>query len=136
VRMFLAARWTVGRTGALLIELAEVGAAEQQRARRRAAAAGNDMLEAFATNRVMTRVVDAQLNRSVRPLVSMVLDDVLALLDNEPERIQTLIRDQRDTIAEDVIGRVRAGAVAGDATVDRMTARLLRRNARRQPTPP
>lgn len=131
-----ATRRVVGRTGALLIDLAERGAAEQEEVRRRAASARTGLVRALAVNSVMNRVVDAQLERTVRPLVSSVLDDVLKLLDDEPERIGALISSQRDSITDDLVNRVRSGAVAGDATVDRMMARLLRRRTMQpQPVP-
>jgi hypothetical protein len=127
-----ATRWAVARTGGLVTGLAARGVAEQERARRRAAAAGWNLLDGLAVNPVVNRVVDAQIERIVRPLVSIVLDEVLAALDDQPERVRALIRGQRESIADDLIGRVRSGALAADSTIDRMTARLLRRTAQQR----
>jgi hypothetical protein len=117
-----------------LVELAERGAAEQTRGRRRAADAVNSAMEAVATAAVVDRVVDAQLNRVLRPLVVAVLDDVLALLEAEPERVQSLIREQREGMVDELVERIRAGATAGDTAVDRLAARVFRRTVEPAPT--
>jgi hypothetical protein len=103
----LRARWARSETGAeeLRRRLAERGAVE----RGRALAAGSEFLD---------RIVDGQLGR------------VLRLLEKDPERIRVLVRRQRETIVDDVVEHVRAGAAAGDAAVDRFTLRM----GRREPT--
>ena len=122
--------------------LAEQGAAERSRAadavvgrRSRAAATVADRrsrmtsaveaaVDAVATSPLVDRVVDAQVSRILRPLVRTVLDDVLTLLEQEPERIQPLVRGQRDSMVDELVGRIRSGAAAGDNAVDRMTSRM------------
>ncbi|MEV0902281.1 hypothetical protein [Actinoplanes sp. NPDC049802] len=89
-------------------ELAELGAAERVRV-------VDNAVTTLATSRIVDRVVEIQLTR------------VLELLEREPDRIRALVRGQRDTMVGDVVGRVRAGAAAGDAAVDRLTLRVTGR---------
>ena len=107
--------------------LAERGAAETDRGRKAAATAATDLAQKAATNPVVNGAVDAQLERLIRPLVGVVLDDVMAVLAAEPERVRSLIRDQSESITEEVVGRIRSGAVAGDAAVQGLVSRLLSR---------
>ncbi|MFI1996370.1 hypothetical protein [Actinoplanes sp. NPDC020271] len=100
------ARWTV---------LAERGAAERERGKRGAQRAVDAAVERLAHSPIVERVVDAQLER------------VLTLLENEPDRVRGLIRGQRESIVGEAVGRVRAGAAAGDSAVDRLTLRMSRR---------
>ena len=116
-----------------IIETGERGAAEQLRARQRAALLLDRLAIAAATSPVVNRMIDVQVDRMLRPLVVAVLDEVLGLLENEPERIQPLIRGQRESMVDELVGRIRTGAAAGDTAVDRWTARVLRRN--RPPSP-
>jgi hypothetical protein len=132
---FSATRPFAGPTAALqrrMSEMAERGALEREQARRRAAAALDAAIIAVATSAIVDKVVDAQLERVLRPLVRGILDDVLALLEQEPERVQTLVRGQRDTMVDELVGRIRSGTAAGDTAVDRLTARVLHRD----PIPP
>jgi hypothetical protein len=110
-----------------LSRLAAQGAAETERSRRAATAAAEAVTRMAATSTPVNRAVDAQLDRVVRPLVATVLDDVLATLAAEPERVRSLVRDQRETITDDVVDRIRASATAGDAAVQGTVARLLAR---------
>jgi len=119
-----------------MVRLAERGETERERGRRRAADAVDSLIGAVASAAVVGRVVDAQVDRLLRPLVVTVLDDVLALLEEDPERIQVLVRGQRDSMVNDLVGRIRQSAAAGDAAVDRVTARLLRRGAAPAPATP
>jgi hypothetical protein len=118
-----------------IVELTERGAAEQARARHRAARAAHALATTAAASPVVDRVVDVQVERILRPLVVAVLDDVLVLLDEEPERITSLIRGQRDSMADELVGRIRTGASAGDTVVDRWTARVFRRTPAPVPVP-
>ncbi|MET0419531.1 MAG: hypothetical protein ABW022_26245 [Actinoplanes sp.] len=133
----IAAAWfaTARRAAALPDEMgrrfdvaASRGATERARARLRLAATLDATAARLARTTVVDRMVDAQLDRVLRPLVTAVLDDVLALLEREPERIQALVRGQRDTMVDELVGRIRSGAAAGDSAVDRLTARMLRRD--------
>ncbi|WP_097322984.1 hypothetical protein [Paractinoplanes atraurantiacus] len=133
-----AGRFTAGLDG-----LAGRGAAEREQAAAgmlgraaRAKAAFDAAVMAVATSELADRVVDAQLERVLRPLVRTILDDVLALLAEEPERIQPLVRGQRDTMVDELVGRIRNGAAAGDTAVDRVTTRVLRRGGDPVPVPP
>ena len=112
-----------------LAGMAARGAAERAKAQTRAAATLRAAITAMATNAVVDRMVDAQLDRVLRPLVRDILDDVLAMLEKEPERVQSLVRGQRDTMVDELVGRIRSGAAAGDVAVDRVTAKVLRRDA-------
>jgi hypothetical protein len=116
-----------------IAETAERGATEQLRLRQQAVQLRDRVAATAAASPVVDRVVDVQVDRVLRPLVVAVLDDVLALLEREPERIQALIRGQREGMVDELVGRIRTGAAAGDTAVDRWTARVLRRN--RQPAP-
>jgi hypothetical protein len=107
--------------------LAELGAAERERRQRRAAEALTELVRALATAPLVNVAVDAQLDRVLRPLVVVVLDDVLMRLEEEPDRVRALVRGQRDTMVDELVGRLRASAAAGDAAVDRVTDKLLRR---------
>jgi hypothetical protein len=117
----------VDRTREGVMRLAERGAVEEDRGRRRAAEAVDALVDAVATAGVVERAIDAQVDRLLRPLVASILDDVLAQLENEPERLQGLIRGQRDSMVNELVGRLRESAAAGDTTVDRITAKLIRR---------
>ena len=44
-------------------------------------ATARDLLQEVTTSQMMNRIVDAQLDRTLQPLVTTVLDDVLAMLD-------------------------------------------------------
>ena len=109
-------------------EAGERGAAERVRAQRTAAAALEAALTTIATSSLVNKMVDAQLDRVLRPLVRDILDDVLAMLEQEPDRVQSLVRGQRDTMVDELVGRIRSGTAAGDTAVDRITARVLRRD--------
>lgn len=100
------ARWTV---------FAERGAAERERGKRGAQRAVDAAVEKLAHAEIVERLVDAQLER------------VLLMLENEPDRIRSLIKGQRESIVGEAIGRVRSGAAAGDSAVDRLTLRMSRR---------
>jgi len=135
-------RLSVRRTGAAVLRvtdrlanLAEQGAAETERSRRAATSMAYAVTDRVADNPLVNRAVDAQLDRLVRPLVATVLDDVLAVLDAEPERVRVLIRGQQQSITDEVVGRIRSGAAAGDTVVQGTIARLLgaRRAAKIQP---
>ena len=71
----------------------------------------------------------------LRPVVRAVLDDVLQLLEREPERIQALIRGQRESMVDELVGRIRTGAATGDTAVDRLTFRVFHRGPRAAPAP-
>jgi len=116
--------------------LADRGAMERARWRQRAERTARDALTTVTTLPLIDRVVDHQLQRVLRPVVLAVLDDVLLLLEKEPERIQTLVRGQRETMVDELVGRLRAGAEAGDTAVDRLTSRVFHRNPRPSPAPP
>jgi hypothetical protein len=124
------------RTGAWrrrIAGLAERGAAERARGRLRAVVAVEGAATAVATSAIVDRVVDAQLERLLRPIVLAVLDEVLGLLEQEPERIQALMRGQRDSMVDELITRIRAGAATGDTAVDRLTSRVFHRDRRPAP---
>ncbi|MEV6300624.1 hypothetical protein AB0M02_14550 [Actinoplanes sp. NPDC051861] len=103
-------------------ELAERGAVERNRGRARAAEALDAAMTAIATSPLVNRIVAIQVDR------------VLSLLEQEPERIRVLVRGQRDSMVGEVVGRVRTGAAAGDAAVDRLTLRMSRRGGAAEPT--
>jgi hypothetical protein len=118
-----------------VVRLAERGAVEEDLGRRRAADMVESLVRAVATATVVERVVDAQVDRLLRPLVATVLDDVLAQLENDPERVQALIRGQRDSMVNELMGRLQQSTAAGDAAVDRITGKLIRRSTP-APVPP
>lgn len=127
---FSATRPFTGASAAVqrrMAEMAERGARERVKAQQRAAASLDAAIAAVATSAIVDKVVDAQIDRILRPLISGVLDDVLTLLEKEPDRIQALVRGQRDTMVDELVGRIRTGAAAGDTAVDRITDRVLRR---------
>jgi hypothetical protein len=102
---------------------------------RRGTATLDAVVRAVGTNPVLDRIVDAQLDRVTRPLIVSVVDQVLALLEAEPARVQALIRGQRESMVDELVDQVRAGAEAGDAGVERLAARLFRRSGRRGSRP-
>ena len=116
-----------------LAELAERGAVERARYRRRTTEAAEYAVTVVAAAPLIDRIVDRQIQRILRPVVLAVLDDVLLLLEKEPDRIQSLIRGQRESMADELVDRLRAGAAAGDAAVDRLTFRVFRRAHRPEP---
>jgi hypothetical protein len=131
------------RTGAwrrrwIAEQLAERGAAERARGRERAAGAveGAATAVAVAISPLVDRIVDAQLERILRPVVLTVLDEVLSLLEKEPDRIQALIRGQRNSMVDELVTRIRTGAATGDIAVDRLTSRMFNRGRRPVGRPP
>jgi hypothetical protein len=121
-----------------LDRLARRGVLEEDRGRQRASAAVGALMTAIATAPMVERVVDAQVDRLLRPLVATVLDEVLAQLEQDPQRIRSLVRGQRESMVDELVGRIRQSTAAGDAAVDRATARVLRRpgQAAAEPTTP
>jgi hypothetical protein len=128
-------RAVAGATGVRrrITELADRGAAERARGRGLLAAGLDAAVAAVATSPVLEQVVDAQLERVLRPVVGAVLDDIVDMLEREPERIRSLVRSQRTTMVDEVVSRVRSGAAAGDGNVDRLTSRVLHQGP---PAPP
>jgi hypothetical protein len=135
-RLVAVLRQAAARQDQRWAELAERGAVERARGRQRAAATLQTATSAVATSPLVDRIVDAQLERILRPVVVAVLDDVLHLLEQDPDRIQSLVRGQRDTMADELVSRIRSGATAGDTAVDRFTARILHRGVGPVPVPP
>ena len=115
----------------LIDDLADVGAYEARLGERRAAAAVDRLAVAFAdtlaTSPAVNRVVDIQLDRTVRPLLVTVLDEVLRTLETEPDRLRPVVRAQRQSLVDDLLERIRTGGEAGDVAADRLTARILHR---------
>ena len=111
----------------IVLSAAARGGIERERGRTYVASAMDAFTEAVATSTLFDRVVDVQLDRTLQPLVARVLDDVLAQLETEPERIRSLVRGQRESMVDEVIERLRTNAATGDAAVDRLVARVLRR---------
>jgi hypothetical protein len=118
-----------------LDRLAQRGLVEEDRGRRRASAAVDALMAAIATAPVVERVVDAQVDRLLRPLVATVLDEVLAQLEQDPQRVRALIRGQRESMVDELVGRIRQSTAAGDAAVDRATAHVLHRPGPAAPEP-
>jgi hypothetical protein len=108
-------------------ELAERGAAERERGHQAVATAMQSFVEAVATSPTVDRVIDAQIDRMIRPLMAKVLDDILALLEAEPDKVRSIIRGQRDSIIDDLVTHLREDAAAGDHVVDRLAARAMGR---------
>jgi hypothetical protein len=129
-------RRATARSGREVAGLAERGALENARGKRWAMQRVGAAVTAIATSPLVDRVVDAQLERVLRPVVRAVLDDVLLLLEQEPERIQALIRGQRETMVDEVVARIRTGAAAGDTAVDRLATRVFHRSPRPVSEPP
>ena len=98
-----------------LDDLRRRGAAQRHRGEGALARAVDAAMTAIATAPLVNRIVEVQVDR------------VLAMLEKEPDRIQVLVRGQRDTVVGEMVGRVRSGAAAGDAAVDRLTLRMTRR---------
>jgi hypothetical protein len=123
-----------------LDRLAQRGVLEEDRGRQRASSAVGALMTAIAiaTAPMVERVVDAQVDRLLRPLVATVLDEVPAQLEQDPQRIRSLIRGQRESMVDERVGRIRQSIAAGDAAVDRAAARVLRRPgpAAAEPTTP
>lgn len=115
--------------------LAERGAAERARGRRQLATTLDTAVGAVAASPVVARIVDAQLERVLRPLVGAVLDEILDMLEREPERIRSLVRSQRSTMVDELVGHIRSGAAAGDTNIDRLTSRVLHQNPAAVPPP-
>jgi hypothetical protein len=105
-------RWEAEAAG-LRYRLAARGVVERVRGRRLV----DEAVTAVVTSSLVDRVVDAQVER------------VLQLLEREPERMRVLVRGQRDTMVDEVVGKVRAGAAAGDEAVDRFTLKIGRRSS-------
>jgi hypothetical protein len=129
-------RRTVVHSRRLVAGLAERGAVERQCNQRRAVEAVRTGLFTVATSTLADRVVDAHLDRVLRPVVRTVLDDVLRLLEDQPDRIRPLVRGQRESMVDELVGRIRTGAATGDSVVDRLTIGMFRREPRTARVPP
>jgi hypothetical protein len=112
------------------------GAGEEEHLRQRATERVTAIAEAVATSPVVDRMIDAQLDRTLRPLITKALDDILALLEEDPDRLRSVISGQRDSMVDELLEHIRDGASAGDAAVDRMTARVLGRTGGPAAEPP
>ncbi|WP_433829848.1 hypothetical protein ACQP2E_09285 [Actinoplanes sp. CA-015351] len=110
-----ALRPQVGELQELLAALRRRGEAERQRGQGALGRAVDSAMTAIAENPLVNRIVDVQVDR------------MLAILEKEPDRLRGLVRGQRDTVVGEMVGRVRTGAAAGDAAVDRLTLRMTRR---------
>jgi hypothetical protein len=89
--------------------------------------AGRAVLDRLAVNPVLNRVIDAQLTRLLPGLLDEVLQDILATLEADPERLRQLVRGQRESMVAELLDRLREGAAAGDGAADHLRDRLLRR---------
>lgn len=123
------------QVGRRLTDLADRGAVQRQRGQRFAVTVVDAASTTVVTSAMVNRAVDLQLNRVLRPVVAAVLDDVLERLEADPERVRSLVRGQRDSMIDEIVGHVRAGALAGDTTVERWTTRILRRSPASAATP-
>jgi hypothetical protein len=123
------------QVGRRITGLADRGAVQRRRGQRFAVTIVDAASTTVVTSAMVNRAVDLQLNRVLRPVVAAVLDDVLARLEAEPERVRSLVRGQRESMVDEIVGRVRAGALAGDTTVERWTTRILRRSPGPAATP-
>ncbi|WP_304523799.1 hypothetical protein [Actinoplanes sp. DH11] len=92
------------------------GTAERRRGQDRVGRAVDAAMTTIAASPLVNRVVEVQVDR------------VLRMLADEPERVRALVREQRDTVVGEMVGRVRGGAAAGDAAVERLTLRMTRRD--------
>ena len=54
---------------------------------------------------------------------------------DDNERVQALIRGQRDSMVDELVDRIRTGAAAGDAAIGQLTGRVFRRTAQPGPAP-
>ena len=109
--------------------MAERGAAAQAHGQHRTAELVDALAVMVAASPAVDRVVDVQVDRVLRPLIGSVLDEVLALLEADPERIRSLIKGQRESLVDELVGRIRTGAAVSDAAVDRWAARVFHRPA-------
>jgi hypothetical protein len=114
-------------------ELADRGAIEGERGREQAGSLVDAVVTAVAKSHVVNLAVDTQVDRVLRPLVVAVLDDVLRLLEADPDRVQAVIKGQRESMVDELVTRIRASAAVGDAAVDRWTTRAFRRRPRPAP---
>jgi hypothetical protein len=97
-----------------LAGLAERGAGGREAGRERATRAVDRAVTALAASRLVDMVVDIQMER------------LLDRLADEPERVRTLLRGQRETLVSEAVGRVRSGTATADSVVDRFTLRMTR----------
>jgi hypothetical protein len=117
--------YTVGQTGG------RVGQAGLRAGRQAAArvmwladlTVGSRVTDLLAHSRILERIVDVQLRRAL----PAVLDQVLATLEAEPDRVRALVRGQRESMVDEVVDHVRTGTASGDARVDRLVDRVMRR---------
>jgi hypothetical protein len=112
----------VAELGHQVGDLRRRGEVERQRGQDALARAMDAAMTAIATSPLVSRIVEVQVTR------------VLAMLEQEPDRIRVLVRGQRDSVVGEMVGRVRSGAAAGDAAVDRLTMRVAGRGGATEPT--
>src|SRR5436309_1201484 len=78
------------------------------------AVVGARLVDAVARSRLIDRIVDVQVAR------------ILTTLEREPDRVRTLVKGQRESMVDELVDHLRAGATAGDERVDRLVDRLRR----------
>src|SRR5262249_27149885 len=95
------------------------GAGEEGHIRQRAAERLDALAQAVAASPV--------LDRTLRPLIVKVFHDILALLEEDPQAVHSVILGRRESMVDDLLEHIGDGARAGDAAVDRLAARILGR---------
>ena len=61
-------------------------------------------------------------------LIGLVILLIACVLAYKLIPVKVKAADMRDTMVDELVGRIRSGAAAGDVAVDRVTARVLRRD--------
>lgn len=115
--------------------LAERGRAEDDLSREEAADAINQLVEQASGGPWMLETANEVVGRILGPLLDNVLPMVVERLRENPEPIKELVRDQSVTLAGEVAGAVRSGAVAADSSLERVARRIAFRRPRSELPP-
>ena len=120
----------------VLHTLAQIGAPQRSRAEHRIRVIARSATGAIAANRDVDRLIHDLAARQVRPLVDEALPLVLGRLDEQPEQVRRIVRDQSRGILAEARDTARTAARQGDDMIDSVVDRLLRRRAPATPAAP
>ena len=124
-------------------DMAVQRAAELEAAGRSIAQAGIDagarladaVTDRVATEPLVIRVVGGVVDGVQGQLLDSILPDVLDRLAAEPDQVREIVRGQSRGMVDEATHVARSRAVAGDEIVDRLAARILRRQPSRRVIP-
>jgi hypothetical protein len=108
------------------------GRHEDQISREEAADAMGTVVEEVTGGDWLVEVINEVIGEVINPIIDTVLPIVINRLNEDPEPIQVLVRDQSLGMAGEITDGVRASAINADSTIERVARRLTFRGGRRE----